>query len=102
MAIVVTAIMPWPHIVLHPSLCMNSTPACAPGGDRLGQERAVHVGVPARLQHDRAAQVVDVLLRPRPLSSIVAPSGLGKPSTMRRSGSPAAWASMVRMRWIMD
>ena len=28
-AIVVTAMMPWPHIVLQPSLCMNSTPACA-------------------------------------------------------------------------
>ena len=30
-AIVVTATMPWPHIVLQPSLCMNSTPACDPG-----------------------------------------------------------------------
>ena len=30
-AMVVTAMTPWPHIVLQPSLCMNSTPACAPG-----------------------------------------------------------------------
>ena len=28
-AIVVTAMMPWPHIVLQPSLCMNSRPAWA-------------------------------------------------------------------------
>ena len=58
---------PCPHIVLQPSLCMNSTPACAPGGDRLGEKRAVHVGVPARLEHERAPQMIDVLLRPRAL-----------------------------------
>ena len=27
MAMVLTAMMPWPHIVLHPSLCMNRMPA---------------------------------------------------------------------------
>jgi hypothetical protein len=26
-AIVTTAMTPWPHIVLNPSLCMNRTPA---------------------------------------------------------------------------
>jgi hypothetical protein len=44
-AIVVTATMPCPHIVLQPSLCMKSTPAWAVGGHRLGEQRAVHVGV---------------------------------------------------------
>ena len=33
-------------------------------------------------------------------SSMVRPSGAGMPSTTSRSGSPAAWASIVRMRWI--
>ena len=66
-AMVVTAMTPWPHIVLQPSLCMNSTPACAPRRHRLGEQRAVHVGVAARLEHQRAAQMIDVLLRPRPL-----------------------------------
>jgi hypothetical protein len=32
--------------------------------DGLGQQRAVHVGVPARLQQQRAAQRVGVLLQP--------------------------------------
>src|SRR5688500_9783351 len=31
---------------------------------------------------------------------MVRPSGPGTPSMTRRSGSPAAWASMVLMRWI--
>ena len=61
---VVTAMTPWPHIVLQPSLCMNSTPACAPRRDRLGQQRAIHVGVAARLEHQRAAEMVEMLLRP--------------------------------------
>ena len=64
-AIVVTAMMPWPHIVLQPSLCMNRTPACASRRDRLGQKRAVHVGVPARLEHQRAAQMIELLHAPR-------------------------------------
>ncbi len=34
--------------------------------DRLGEDCAVHVGMSARLEHQRSAQVVDVLLRPRP------------------------------------
>ena len=61
---VVTAMMPWPHIVLQPSLCMNSTPACESRGHRLGQQRAVHVGVPARLEHQRLAQVIEPLHGP--------------------------------------
>ena len=98
-AIVTTAMMPWPHIVLNPSLCMNSTPASRIGALRLGQQRAVHVEVAARLEHQRAPQVVLVLLAPRSRrSSMVAPSGAGQPSTISRSGSPAVWASMVRMR----
>jgi hypothetical protein len=31
------------------------------GGDRIGGDRAVHVGVAARLEHDRPAQTVEVL-----------------------------------------
>ena len=34
------------------------------------------------------------------LSSIDAPAGVGNPSVTSRRGSPAAWASMVRIRWI--
>jgi len=37
------------------------------GGDRLGQDRAVHVGVPARFEHQRPPDVVGVFLHPRPL-----------------------------------
>ena len=66
--------------------------------NRLGEQRAVHVGVAARLEHQRAAQMVEVLGAPtRAWPSIVAPSGVGRPSTTRRRGSPAVWASMVRI-----
>ena len=35
--------------------------------DRLSQQRAIHIRVSARLQHERAPQMVDVLHRPRAL-----------------------------------
>ena len=54
--------MPCPHMVLKPSLCRNSTPQSLPSRDRLGGDRAVHVGVTARLPHEPAAQGVEVLL----------------------------------------
>ena len=64
----------------------------------LGQQRAVHVGVAARLEHQRRAQVIAVAPRPRRASrASSAPRPSGKPSTMSRSGSPAVWASMVRI-----
>ena len=67
-------------------------------GDRLGEQRAVHVGVAARLEHERAAQVVEPLHAPTPASRASSrPSGAGKPSTISRSGSPAACASIVRI-----
>ena len=63
---------------------------------RLGEDRAVHVGVAARLEHQRAAQMIRVRVRTHSrLSSIVLPRGDGKPSTISRSGSPAACASIV-------
>ena len=46
---------------------MKSTPASESGALRLGQERAVHVGVAARLEHQRRPQMVVVLLHPRTL-----------------------------------
>ena len=62
----------------------------------LGEQRAVHVGVAARLEHQRAPQVVLVLRAQARRSSIVRPCGAGQPSTTSRSGSPAVWASIVR------
>ena len=56
--------MPWPHIVLKPSLCMNRTPACESGALGLGEQGAVHVRMAARLEHEGAAQVILVLERP--------------------------------------
>ena len=43
---------------------MKSTPACEPGRDRLGEHRAAHVGVAARLEHQRAAEVIGVPRHP--------------------------------------
>ena len=37
------------------------------GRDRLGQQRAIHVRVAARLEHDRPAEMVEMPLRPCPL-----------------------------------
>src|SRR2546428_3256988 len=81
---------------------MNRTPACEPGitgsvrmapymsawprGSSISARRR---GSACRLTHSR-------------LSSIVLPCGEGKPSTIKRSGSPAACASMVRRRWIIN
>ena len=43
---------------------MNSTPASAPVGHRLGEDGAGHVGVAARLEHERAADGVGFRFRP--------------------------------------
>ena len=53
--------MPWPHIVLKPSLCMNSTPACESGRSGGVEQRTVHVRVAARFEHERAPEMVVVL-----------------------------------------
>ena len=58
---------------------MNSTPACEPGRHGLGQQRAVHVGVSARLEHQRPAKMIGVLLAAHSrFSSMVRPRGDGK------------------------
>ena len=46
---------------------MKSTPASEVGTFRRGEQRAVHVGVAARLEHQRGAQMIAVLLDPGPL-----------------------------------
>jgi hypothetical protein len=51
-----------PPFVVH-----EQHPGKRPGGDRFCQQRAVHIRMAAWLEHDRAAKMIDVLLRPRAL-----------------------------------
>ena len=51
-----------------PALVVHEQDAGVPiVGDRLGEQRAVHVRVAARLQHQRAPEVIEPLHRPRTL-----------------------------------
>ncbi len=96
-AMVVTAITPWPHIVLHPSLCMNSTPACAPGVTGSVSSAPYMSACPRGSSMMARRRWSRCLAAQARLASMVAPSGVGRPSTTRRRGSPAVWASMVRI-----
>src|SRR5436190_1388948 len=64
-AIVVTAMMPCPHMELYPSLCMNNRPACDPG-DTGSVSRAPYMS--ARLAHKGTAEMV--VVGPDPLAFI--------------------------------
>ena len=98
MAMVVTAMMPWPHMVLQPSLCMKSTPAWA-SGDTGSVSSAPYMSVWPRGSSIIARRKWSSrFMAHARFSSMVRPSGVGSPSTTRRSGSPAACASMVCMR----
>ena len=66
---------------------MNSTPASEPGVLGLGQQRAVHVGVAARLEHQRRSQVVVVLAQP--LALLEHRRSLNGGKSVRRSAAAA-------------
>ena len=94
-AIVVTAIMPCPHIVLQPSLCMNRMPAWA---SRVtgSVSSAPYMSVCPRGSRMMALrQWSRRFIAHARFSSMVRPSGAGNPSITSRSGSPAACASIV-------
>ena len=92
-----TAITPCPHIVLQPSLCMKSTPACAPGVTG-SVSNAPYMSAWPRGSSMMARRRWSRCFRAHSRrASMVAPCGDGRPSTTRRSGSPAVWASMVRI-----
>ena len=95
-AIVITAMMPWPHIVLNPSLCMNRTPACESG--RSGSVRSA----PYMSECPRGSNMSArrrwswCCFAQARFSRMVVPFGAGHPSMMSLSGSPAVCASIVR------
>src|SRR5438132_11189068 len=78
---------------------MNRTPAWDPGAT--GSVRmAPHMSVCPRGSSSSARRHWSAWRTSQSrFSSIVRPRGEGKPSTISRSGPPAAWASMVRMTW---
>ena len=88
-AIVTTAMMPWPHIVLKPSLCMKSTPASESA--RSGSVRsAPYMSAWPRGSNITARRSASCFARAHARrSSIVAPFGAGHPSVISLSGSPA-------------
>ena len=94
---VATAMVPWPHIVLQPSLCMKSTPAWAPGVTGSVSSAPYMSAWPRGSSITARRRWSRCFIAHCRLASMVAPSGLGIPSTMRRSGSPAVCASMVRI-----
>ena len=60
-----------------------------PGGHRRGEDAAVHVGMAPRLEHQRRAQVVEVLLHVPPAGQDgVARRTSGNPPVITRKGSP--------------
>ena len=74
---------------------MNSTPASESGALGARQQRAIHVGVTARLEHDRRAEIVVVLAQPlAPLEHRVA-LRLGKPVDNESQRFPCVCASNV-------
>ena len=64
MAMVTTAMMPWPHIVLKPSLCMKSTPASESARSGSVSSAPYMSAWPRGSNISDAAQVVLVLARP--------------------------------------
>jgi hypothetical protein len=74
---------------------MNKDTGVGARRHRLGEDRAVHVGMTARLQHQRPPQMVRVAAHPRALLEHRLAARRRKPSTISRSGSPAACASIV-------
>jgi hypothetical protein len=80
---------------------MNSTPACAPG-ETGSVSSAPYMSAWPRGSSINARRRWSACRRIHSrFSSIVRPEGRGMPSTMSRSGSPAACASIVRTIWIM-
>ena len=85
-----SAIVPCPHAVEKPALWKNSDAEVALLV-RLGDEAAVHVGVPARLVDEERAHVVEVLLRVAALLEDGRARDRSIPPVTIRNGSPAVW-----------
>ena len=88
--------MPCPHMVplKDPSLCRTARRVAALG-HRAGRDRAVHVGVATRLPHERAAQIIEVILGVSDASRACCRPDRGSPST-----SPAAARRRRQRRWL--
>jgi hypothetical protein len=90
--------MPWPHMVLNPSLCMNSTPKSAPGVTGSVRKQPYMSACP-RGSHIRVRRTASRCSSAnRRLATIVFPGIAGTPPVTTRNGSPAVCASMVVIR----
>ena len=97
-ATVAMPMMPWPHIVLKPSLCRKSTPKSA-SGVTAGVTMQPYMSAWPRGSHIRARRRWSRRSRAsRRRARIVSPDRSGKPPMTTRNGSPAVCASMVVMR----
>ncbi len=95
---VATAMIPCPHMVLNPSLCMKRTPQAAPGVTGSVRKQPYMSACP-RGSHMSVRRVWSRCSRAyRRLAIIVAPGIAGTPPVTTRKGSPAVCASMVVIR----
>ena len=94
-AMVVAAMMPWPHIVLHPSWCMNEDAGVRVLGHgrtrarvrRLAGRRARGIG--RRRHGDRG----------RPVRAVLRPGGAGRGGSRARRGTDRRSQSSSRSAW---
>ena len=93
----VRPMMPWPHIVLKPSLWRNSTPQSLPSVTGSVGIAPYMSAWPRGSHMSRRRRVSRCSCAYRRFSSMLPPGIGGKPSTITRSGSPAACTSMVLM-----
>ena len=71
--------------------------------DRVGEDAGIHVGMAARLEHQRAAQMVGIAPSARRAGRRSGPlAARGKPLVTMRNGSPPVCISTVVMRRSMD
>src|SRR5437867_2856154 len=97
-ATVTRAMIPWPHIVLHPSLCIKSTPR-SPSGVTGSVTIAPYMSACPRGSNMRPRRSSSRCSRAHVRFATIVSPGIGStPAVTTRSGSPAACASMTDTR----
>src|SRR5207247_1821652 len=97
-ATVTRAMIPWPHIVLQPSLCMKSTPR-SPSGLTGSVTTAPYMSACPRGSNIRPRRSSSRCSRAHVRFATIVSPGIGStPAVTTRSGSPAACASMTDTR----